>query len=183
MQRNIFNNYTIIPSPAGDTERPKRAALRESMLDDYVIMRVACDWNDIQENNTHINTIIRWVEPNTKDDWQTPAQTITKLSGDCMDIASYKYGQLRKSGFTDDQLMIVLCELTIGLMKENPQHAFLILELNGVLKVLDSKFDQLIDPNSYINVIPKKALIGPDVLLFSRQVVLNADPSGITSPV
>jgi predicted transglutaminase-like cysteine proteinase len=165
----------MINAPSNDEEIPKWIALREHVLDNYVALRVSCQWDDIQANNEHINTIIRWTGPDVKDNWQTPAETITKLSGDCMDIASYKYGQMRKSGFSDDQLGIVLCELTVGLMKNNPQHAFLIVEFNGVVKVLDSRFDHIIDPKDYINMIPLKFLYGPDVLLFAKQTTLSGE--------
>lgn len=167
---DIFPNYATPPLPDDDTELPKWRAVRRA---DAVNIAMTLDVEDISRTNISVNRFVRFVaEAPGVSNWQLPSCTLEKASGDCKDYAILKYSLLRNSGIPESDMMIVCGDLTIGLMKKDPQHAFLAAKIDGAWKVLDSKFDQLIAPKDYLNFIPIKGFSGNNGVLFSRQFTI-----------
>ena len=169
MLQNLFQGYTQFEAPAEDEALAKWHALQPTLripLSDPLSL----DWQGLAELNSRINRQITWQEPNEHDDWQTPEQTLALGRGDCMDYAVLKYAMILSAGAETENLGIVIGE--IAAMPENIQHAWLCVQLADERRVLDSKFDQLIDPRDYINWQPKKLLVEDSCFLFGKQIVL-----------
>src|SRR5258708_39711996 len=73
--------------------------------------------------NADINQRIVYApEPDSGDAWQTPAQTLTILHGDCEDYAILKYSTLLQAGLSAASLRIVIGEIISG--AGNQPHAW-----------------------------------------------------------
>ena len=165
---SIFPGLSEVPLPAADDAWPKwRAVCNRLPLPGQPLPLCRPDWPSIAAMNKAINDLIVYAEDD-RDHWQPVDETLTLLTGDCEDIAIAKYGSLKLAGITD--VCLVLAE--IAAMPQNLPHAFLVVELNGEHRVLDNKFDQLIEPKDYINLQPKKAFFAAEAVMFARPVVL-----------
>jgi predicted transglutaminase-like cysteine proteinase len=100
-----------------------------------------------------------------------PAPGDDDLWENCEDYAILKYALLRKAGLPETAMMIIVGE--IASMPANIPHAWLLAWVGDAWRVLDNKFDQLIDPADYTNWIPRKGASRDRVLLFSRVFTLN----------
>lgn len=127
---------------------------------------------DAHRANIEINEAVEYTgEPDGVDNWQIPRWTWDMRRGDCEDIAILKYGLLLKSGLPEEAL-----RLSIGNIAADPQplgHAWCAAYLEGKWRVLDNKFNQIIQPMDYINWRPVAAVWGSSCVLYSRQFTIN----------
>jgi predicted transglutaminase-like cysteine proteinase len=167
---NLFEGYSQFPAPADDEAFAKWRALQPTLRASNPDGLLFLDWLDIVDFNRRINRRIIWQEPDANDDWQTPEQTLALGHGDCMDFAILKYATILSAGADSENLGIVIGE--IAAMPDNLPHAWVCVQLGDERRVLDSKFDELIEPREYINWQPKKLLVGDSCFLFGQQIVL-----------
>lgn len=171
----IFNGYTTIPTSATDDAIAKWQSVHSAIKGGYFPKDDLdiTSWDSIAALNYKINDPkdgIKYVfDPANR--WQTPAETMSLKTGECIDYAVLKYATLFHYGVSEEFLAIILCE--IAAMPKNLPHAFLIMEKQEEIKVLDNKFDQLIDPNEYDNLIPLKLLHYEAVRLFAKPFTLS----------
>lgn len=119
--------------------------------------------------NAVVNAKITWLD--SRATWQAPQETIRLESGDCMDIAIFKYAIMLQAGFDIANLGLVLGE--IKSLAGNQAHAWLCVQVEGRRLVLDSKFPQLISPEDYINWRPMKLLMWDVCQLFGSITTIN----------
>ncbi|HZP70819.1 MAG TPA: transglutaminase domain-containing protein [Pseudolabrys sp.] len=166
----LFPGYAEIPAPADDPLWRKWLTVRSAPDVEHAPVELSC--GDVARFNAQVNRDVHYLaEPRGADEWQTPAQTMSALSGDCEDISILKYAVMRRSGLPEAAMRIVLGQI------QGPagrlDHAWLALFLEDAWRVLDNKFDQLIAPQDYINWLPAKALWSDQVALFGRQMTIN----------
>jgi predicted transglutaminase-like cysteine proteinase len=77
--------------------------------------------------------------------WQTPEETLKRGGGDCADLAIAKYFALRKMGFNDDTMRVVVARSRSG-----EDHAFLTVDHDGRLHVLDNQYPDVL-PDRYMD--------------------------------
>lgn len=70
------------------------------------------------------------------DYWATPKELEKKKAGDCEDLAIYAYYELRKKGFQEKDLDIVVVQQAIW---QNEDHAILTVKLDDKKYVLDNQ--------------------------------------------
>jgi predicted transglutaminase-like cysteine proteinase len=166
----LFPGYAEISVPADDSILRKWDALRSSLDVEHETVEPSLD--AVARFNEQINRDALYVsEPLGLDVWQTPAQTMTSLTGDCEDFAILKYAVMKRSGLPEAAMRVVLGQ--IKALSGNLDHAWLAVWLEGAWRVLDCKFDQLIEPADYINWLPLKAAWSDQVVLFGRQITIN----------
>lgn len=165
--KNIFVSYTEITLTA-DPDLTRWRKVRPSPP--AVPVADGLTWHVVENLNENINRRIKYKSDNI-DEWQTADFTQSCGTGDCEDYAILKYRTLLHLGVPEDRLCFVLAE--IAAMPNNQPHAFLIVELNGERRVLDNKFDKLIAPDDYLNLIPKKGFSGDRAFLFGKQFTIN----------
>ncbi|HET7333810.1 MAG TPA: transglutaminase-like cysteine peptidase [Rhizomicrobium sp.] len=102
-----------------------------------------------QSRQAQMNAVNRWM--NTRpyiedwtnwgvpDYWETPAEFLSR-GGDCEDFAIAKYFSLRRLGFADSDLRIVIVNDT----NLNSFHAVLNVRLNGQTWLLDNQLAQVV---------------------------------------
>ena len=169
--KNIFQGYVEIEAPVDDTERAKWQGIDWSMPSAVPGGRVFTI-DEIRVNNQEINRQIAY-RSDPSDSWQSPLTTMRTGQGDCEDYAILKMARLRIIGVPRWDMALVL-----GTLPEGP-HAFLVVEIDGRRWVLDNKFDQLIEPQDYINFQPKKMLCDEGAFLYSKAFTIKekAPPS------
>lgn len=169
--RNLFKHFVEMPMHEGDPDLAKWRKVETLRIDPgQQWPACAANWDAIKAMNLAVNEMITYRD-DPDDHWQTPAETLKLRTGDCEDYALLKFGTLLNVGVLN--VMLVLAE--IARMPQNQPHAFLIVELNGQRRVLDNKFNQLIEPDDYINLVPQKGFVqGPlgQALLFGKQIKL-----------
>ncbi len=74
------------------------------------------------------------------DFWATPAETFSKGYGDCDDYAVAKYLTLKRLGFTDNEMRVVVLKDT----RKNELHAVLSVSHNGSNYILDNQNKQVL---------------------------------------
>lgn len=166
--KDIFPGYQMIIAPSSDDARAKWDAVKDEKVDIIVGGGLSLNdisWSSISSMNKAVNSHVLYV-PDQSDTWQNPVMTFEHKTGDCEDYAILKRAILAQH-LPTSQTALVLGE--IASLAGNQQHAFLIVELADERRVLDNKFDQIIEPQDYINWIPKKLLTDDDVFLFGRQ--------------
>ncbi len=171
---NPFPSYQSLPAPADDDLWAKWKAIQDNLdinSDNTVLAIEELTLSDIGDLNRFLNQEIKYVaEPSGINIWKIPAQTWQDRTGDCKDYATLKYALLKKAGI--EQLMIVVGEIK-SLEIKNPQHAFLLAWIEGAWRVLDNRFDHLIEPKDYDNFIPIKGITGNDIILFSKTFIIG----------
>jgi len=80
----------------------------------------------------------RWGLP---DVWSTAAETLKSGRGDCEDYAISKLQMLRRAGFSDRDLYLVIVKDLVS----RQDHAVLVVRAAGRMNVLDNGTDQLLD--------------------------------------
>jgi predicted transglutaminase-like cysteine proteinase len=80
----------------------------------------------------------RWGRP---DVWSTAAETLRSGRGDCEDYAIAKLEMLRKAGFADRDLYLVIVKDLVS----RQDHAVLVVRAEGRMLVLDNGTDQVLD--------------------------------------
>ncbi len=166
---NPFPDYMLAPAPDDDTFRPEWARVRASM--DTTPLPPIQEPPSLGDFNEWVNLRIKYTaEPEGVSIWKNPAATWADQAGDCKDYASLKYAMLLRRGVPESDLLIVEGTIWIGLKIHGDDHAWLLAR--G--KVLDNKFDQLIQPSSYLNFVPKKCASGSSVWLFSKAFTISS---------
>jgi predicted transglutaminase-like cysteine proteinase len=165
---NPHRQYVRLPMRDDD---PDLAKFRDaSTFFAAAALDVTVDWLSIAAMNRDINALVKYV-PEAKDYWQPPKVTWASLSGDCEDYALLKLGVLLRAGLLMSGAALVLGE--IASVSGNAHHAFLVIEIDGTQRVLDNKFDQLIDPTEYLNWVPRKAIVADGTgYLYSQSLTI-----------
>lgn len=95
--------------------------------------------------NAYVNARVRFTDDSrqykTDDYWTTAADTLRRGRGDCEDYAIAKLQLLRRAGFADKDLYLVILRDTL----RRADHAVLVVRAEGRLLVLDNGTDRLID--------------------------------------
>jgi predicted transglutaminase-like cysteine proteinase len=146
--------YAVLPMRDDDPDLAKFRDASTFFVANALALTI--DWPSVEAMNADVNASVKYV-PDPKDYWQPPKVTWASLSGDCEDYALLKLGILLRAGLPLSGAALVLGE--IASLAGNAHHAFLVVEIDGTQRVLDNKFDQLIDPTEYLNWVPRKAII------------------------
>lgn len=91
------------PMPA-DSINPKWAAAVAAWSDPDRVPNI--HFGGLADLNAKINGMVRYRRDRGGDHWQTPEELVESHTGDCEDIALFKYGLLRKIGY-DASIVIV----------------------------------------------------------------------------
>src|SRR5262245_3197474 len=168
--KNIFPNYVAIVAPPEDDARAKWEQIApQHLTTPPVLIGQLEEASSAAEINVAVNQAIEY-RTDPDDRWQTPAETLTLMIGDCEDFAILKWALLVRTGrYMPGDFALVLGE--IASLAGNQPHAFLVVSDHG-LSVLDNKFDQLIAPQDYINWQPMKVITDGDVFLFSKTFII-----------
>lgn len=164
-----FSRYKAVEMP---TPFQKWEAIRGSLTGLHSLE--IKNWSDVLAINDKVNSSIEY-RHELDDEWQTPAETLKKRSGDCEDFAILKYALMLAGGIAEHMLMLI-----VGHIKGTGDHAFLIADPFGDgARVLDSMFPQLIKPDEYINLTPIKGLSGERVFWFGEQFRMSDIGGGV----
>ncbi|HET7122775.1 MAG TPA: transglutaminase-like domain-containing protein [Bradyrhizobium sp.] len=168
----IFAGYRSFDAGADDPFRIKWNAVRPSLELPAGAEIPALTMPAISGFNADINQrIIYTPEPDSGDAWQTPAQTLAILHGDCEDYAILKYATLLRAGLSAASLRIVIGEI-ISIAGNEP-HAWCAAHIEGIWHALDNKFPQIIATAEYINWLPLAAMHDASVVRFGREFTIN----------
>ncbi len=168
----VFAGYRSFDADADDPFRVKWNAVR-SLLELPAGAEVpAPTMVAISAFNADINQrIVYTPEPDSGDAWQTPAQTLTILHGDCEDYAILKYATLLQAGLSAASLRIVIGEIISS--AGNQPHAWCAAGIEGTWHALDNKFPQIIAIADYLNWLPLAAMHDASVVRFGREFTIN----------
>jgi predicted transglutaminase-like cysteine proteinase len=168
----IFAGYRSFDAGADDPFRIKWNAVRPSLELPAGAEIPALTMPAISGFNADINQrIIYTPEPDSGDAWQTPAQTLAILHGDCEDYAILKYATLLRAGLSAASLRIVIGEI-ISIAGNEP-HAWCAAHIEGIWHALDNKFPQIIATAEYINWLPLAAMHDVSVVRFGPEFTIN----------
>jgi len=99
----------------------------------------------IEAVNIYVNSRVHFVDDSVQygvgDYWAPAAQTLRRGKGDCEDFAIAKLAMLRRAGFAERDLYLVIAKDLV----RRQDHAVAVARANGRLWVLDSGTDQLLD--------------------------------------
>jgi predicted transglutaminase-like cysteine proteinase len=102
--------------------------------------------NRFMNNKSYITDFENW---NVSDYWATIDQFFSK-AGDCEDYAIAKYYSLKKLGFSDDQMRVVVVEDT----NLRVAHAVLAVYIENKIWILDNQISQLVTDDSVFHYQP-----------------------------
>lgn len=95
--------------------------------------------------NRYVNRRVRFVDDSRQygraDVWSAAADTLNRGRGDCEDYAIAKLQMLRRAGFPDRDLYLVIVKDLVG----RSDHAVLVARAAGRMHVLDNGTDRLLD--------------------------------------
>jgi predicted transglutaminase-like cysteine proteinase len=98
--------------------------------------------------NRYVNDQVRFVEDHRQhgraDVWSAAADTLKRGRGDCEDYAIAKLQMLRRAGFADRDLYLVIVKDLVS----RSDHAVLVARAAGRLYVLDNGTDRLLESES-----------------------------------
>ena len=97
----------------------------------------AVNWY-VNRRVTFTDDMSHWGRP---DVWSTAAETLRSGRGDCEDYAIAKLQMLRRAGFSDRDLYLVIVKDLVS----RQDHAVLVVRASGRMLVLDNGTDQLLD--------------------------------------
>ncbi len=104
--------------------------------------------------NWYVNRRVRFVDDRVQfgraDVWTSAADTLSRRKGDCEDYAIAKLQMLRKAGFADRDLYLVI----VRDLARRADHAVLVARADGRMYVLDNGTDQLLDTTSIADYRP-----------------------------
>jgi predicted transglutaminase-like cysteine proteinase len=113
---------------------------------DAVTKLEAVDW--------YVNKRVRFVEDQAQwgrpDIWSPASVTLSRGRGDCEDYAIAKLAMLRRAGFADRDLYLVVLKDLV----RRADHAVLVARAGGHMFVLDNGTDQLLDSESVSDYRP-----------------------------
>ena len=97
--------------------------------------------------NRYVNARVRFVDDirqyGLADHWTSAADTLSRGRGDCEDYAIAKLQLLRRAGFAEKDLYLVILRDAL----RRADHAVLVARADGRLLVLDNGTDRMIDSN------------------------------------
>lgn len=170
----LFPGFTEIPA-----ETPNFAWAKWSVVLPYMKRPLnspwsVYSWDDVLTLNEMVNGYVRY-RPDPDDRWQTPQDTFLCREGDCEDFAILKWKLL------SDDLPTARFGMALGTIL-GIDHAFLVMRFEEKVRVLDNRFDQLIEPSAYYNLEPKMLICGDGIFRYAKSFsiadVLKKDPRG-----
>ena len=145
---DVFNSVAL---PIGRTPLEARWHRVESGAPDAPASRFAATLQSrdamrrLEAVNMYVNSRVRFVEDRVQygveDIWSPAAQTLSRGKGDCEDFAIAKLAMLRRAGFAERDLYLVIARDLV----RRQDHAVAVARAGGRLWVLDSGTDQLLD--------------------------------------
>ena len=121
----------------------------------------------LEEANRAVNQAIRYVsdfaQHGEADRWSTPLATFATAKGDCEDYAIAKYVALVATGFSHNDLQLVL----VRDRAVRQDHAVLAARLDGHWLILDNRFSALKDDTEASSLMPLFAIDHHGVHLFA----------------
>ena len=130
--------------------------------------------------NWYVNKRVHFVDDQVRwgrvDVWSAANDTLNAGKGDCEDFAIAKLAMLRRAGFADRDLYLVILRDTV----RRADHAVLVARAGGHMYVLDNGTDQLLDTESVSDYRPifSFAAAGPT---FTHGYRVNQAPMNIAS--
>ena len=98
--------------------------------------------------NRYVNSRVAYVNDlqqyGVSDRWASAAETLRRGRGDCEDFAIAKLQMLRRAGFTDKDLYLVILHDTA----RRADHAVLVVRAEGRMLVLDNGTSRIVDSES-----------------------------------
>jgi predicted transglutaminase-like cysteine proteinase len=95
--------------------------------------------------NRYVNSRVRFVDDQVQygraDVWASAAETLRRGKGDCEDYAIAKLQMLRRAGFSERDLYVVI----VRDLARRADHAVLVARAEGRMYVLDNGTDKLLD--------------------------------------
>jgi predicted transglutaminase-like cysteine proteinase len=123
------------------------AAYATSMRDHEPLAR-------IDAVNRYVNARVQFVNDITlfgsEDRWMSGSETLGRGQGDCEDFAIAKLQMLRKAGFEDKDLYLVV----LRDMRRAADHAVLVVRAEGRLLVLDNGTNRIVDSETMSDYKP-----------------------------
>lgn len=99
----------------------------------------------IEAVNAYVNARVRFVDDSRQygvaDRWSSASDTLARGRGDCEDYALTKMAMLRRAGFADKDLYLVVLKDLV----RRADHAVLVVRSEGRFLVLDNASDRLLD--------------------------------------
>jgi len=97
--------------------------------------------------NTYVNHRVQFVDDirqyGVADRWSAAADTLARGRGDCEDYAIAKMAMLRRAGFAEHNLYLVILRDLV----RRADHAVLVVRSEGRFRVLDNGTDRVLDSN------------------------------------
>src|SRR5262249_7441337 len=149
-----------IVAPADDDTRAKWAAVKDEVVG-------IVGPSNLEGVNCAVNRWVKYQPDNSGDVWNRPTVTVRCQVGDCEDFAILKRSILLNLGFSSSKMALVIGSIF------GQDHAFLVVNTDEGFRVLDNRFDEVIDPAEYANLVPKKLLKDDDVFLYSKMFTLK----------
>ena len=104
--------------------------------------------------NWYVNKRVRFVDDSRQygrpDVWASAAETLSRGRGDCEDYAIAKLQMLRRAGFSDRDLYLVIVKDLV----RRADHAVLVVRAGGHMYVLDNGTDELLDSDNVSDYRP-----------------------------
>lgn len=106
--------------------------------------------------NAHVTFTADRPGPGKGDRWATAGETLTRGRGDCEDFAIAKLQLLRLLGFDRNDLFLVIAHDLV----RRQDHAVLVVRTDGMLVMLDSATDRLLDARNTSDYRPIMTFAG-----------------------
>jgi predicted transglutaminase-like cysteine proteinase len=114
------------------------ATFAQSLRGEGAVERLeAVNWY-VNKRVRFVDDSVRWGRP---DVWSAANVTLNAGKGDCEDFAIAKLAMLRRAGFADKDLYLVILKDTV----RRADHAVLVVRAAGHMYVLDNGTDELLD--------------------------------------
>ena len=108
----------------------------------------------LESVNRYVNDRVRFVDDQVQfgraDVWTSASDTLRRGKGDCEDYAIAKMQMLRRAGFSDRDLYLVI----VRDLARRADHAVLVARAEGRMYVLDNGTDKLLDSASVADYRP-----------------------------
>ena len=145
---DVFNSVAlpIAQSPLDDRWRKVgSSAVRGADARFATALRGQAEQARIEAVNAYVNARISFVDDirqyGVADRWTAAADTLARGRGDCEDYALAKMAMLRKAGFAEKDLYLVVLKDLI----RRADHAVLVVRSDGRFLVLDNSSNRLVD--------------------------------------